>query len=272
MLCWAIDALRHLECDTALRLVGETPIRRLAVPLGAAAGATAWQLPDELPQQAHWWCSHLAAHGVAAGTLVVRLPLAASAQALHDCWQSAELLRVDSLVVQLDDAQPPDWPHAHTVLADWATAAAAHRLQLTLHVPDALLPNARAMFHAMQALQAQAVRLCFDTGGYRYCNPGANGEVALQRVLGWVAALVLRDVEPVDNWGPSLARPFPPLGQGGEVDFAFIRQLARSVEFSGPAIVAFDPPPQRGTAHQEAVRRELQHAVRLLEWCGWLDA
>jgi sugar phosphate isomerase/epimerase len=203
------------------------------------------------------------------------LSLSVPAETLQACWQAAEQLQVATVVVEVDDAPPPaDWPQAQQVLADWGTAAAERGLRLALHVPNTLLPDARAMSRAMQALEPAPVRLCFDTGGYLFCNPGANGEVALQRVLGWVGALVLRDVEPVDNWGPNLARPFPPPGQGGEVDFARSKQLAASVAFSGPALVAFDPPPVRGAPpaqREEAVRRELQHTARLLGLCGWLD-
>ncbi len=275
MLCWAIDALRHLECRTALRLLAETPVGRLAVPLGVAADPVPWELPDSVPRQAAWWSARLEAYGLAAETVLVRLPLSAPAETLQACWQAAEELQVATVVVEVDDAPPPaDWPHAQQVLADWGTPAAEHGLRLALHVPNTLLPDARAMFRAMRALEHAPVRLCFDTGGYLFCNPGANGEVALQRVLGWVAALVLRDVEPVDNWGPNLARLFPPPGQGGEVDFARSKQLAASVAFSGPAVVAFDPPLARGAPLaqlEEAVRRELQHTARLLEMCGWLD-
>lgn len=275
MLCWAVDALRHLERDVALCLLEETPLGRVAVPLRAAAGPAPGDLPGPVLQQAQWWTARLAAHGLAAETVVVQLPLSTPAETLEACWQAAEQLQVATVIMEVEDAPPPaDWPHAQQVLADWGTAAAARGLRLALHVPNTLLADARAMFRAMRALEQAPVRLCFDTGRYLFCNPGTNGEVALQRVLGWVAALVLRDVEPVDNWGPNLARLFPPPGQGGEVDFARSRQLAESVAFSGPALVAFDPPPLRAATpaqQAEALRRELRQTVRLLEMCGWLD-
>src|SRR5690606_29036651 len=117
----------------------------------------------------------------------------------------------------------------HRQLAD---AAAALGLTITFDTLPGMCADARGMLQALDALQHPAVRLNFDTGAYVQYNPWSSGEVALQRVAGYVGSVRLTNftagVEPAE---------YPPLGQGGDVDFARTLQILASLAFAGPCTI-----------------------------------
>jgi sugar phosphate isomerase/epimerase len=145
-----------------------------------------------------------------------------------------------------------------------AEEAAQQKMIVACDVAEGLCGDSREMLQTMQEVDHPALRLCFDTGRYAALNPNSSGEVALQRVCGHLAAVRLSDVSisPGDAHEPE----FPPLGQGGDVDFARTRQILEGIAFPGPcsiSIRARRPPALPGC--QQSLLQSLAH----LRACGW---
>lgn len=87
----------------------------------------------------------------------------------------------------------------------------------------------------------------------------------MQRVFGVLASVRLTNfavgVEPAE---------FPPLHQGGDVDFSRIYQFLRGAGFRGPCTIAFRPATrQPPTAAQ--CEAWLRDSVNHLRGCGWFE-
>ncbi len=146
-----------------------------------------------------------------------------------------------------------------------ADVAAEHDMVLAWDTLPGLCGDARGMQLAIQEVDHPAIRLNFDTGRYLQQNPWSSGEVGLQRVVGHLASVRLTSftvgVEPVE---------FPPLGQGGEVDFSRTGQILSGLEFRGPCTIAFQPfsrRPPTAAQCQSWLRASVDH----LRGCGWFE-
>lgn len=149
--------------------------------------------------------------------------------------------------------------------------AQTHSITLALDTQPGLCQESRTMGRFLNEVDHPSVLLCFDTGGYINQNPVANGEVALQRLLGWMAALRLSDA---DEGRPAGSAPyFPPLGYGG-VDFARTHDFLKGCSFREPCIVEFSPWKLRMNGKPQAVDLTttvgwLRDSRRHLKLCGW---
>lgn len=135
-------------------------------------------------------------------------------------------------------------------------------IALELAAPGA---SGRVLLEAIRAIDHPAVRLGFDTGGYLLHNPGAAGDIALERITPWLAALRLRD-----HTGSPEDRTCPPLGTGGVVDLARVLEIVRALRFDGPVVFDFDPPSRRKES-AERFRAGVERCLSQLRIGGWLD-
>jgi sugar phosphate isomerase/epimerase len=163
-------------------------------------------------------------------------------------------------------------------------AAAERGITVCLDTLPGLCENSRAMAKTIKEIDHAAVRLCFDLGGYLWLNPEANAEIALQRLLGSIAVVRLRDF---GVWSPSPV--FPPLGNGGAVDFVLVLQVLRTSGFAGPCVISFAAKNRAATVRErgsgddtkadcsrarlgnEEFAAQLRASVKHLRDCGWFD-
>lgn len=177
------------------------------------------------------------------------------------------------LVLDAGSADEERRPRRLAALRELADAAAKRGMTVCLDTLPGLCENSRAMAKALREIDHGAVRLCFDLGGYLWLNPEANAEIALQRLLGSISMVRLRD------FGGRAASPrFPPPGNGGAIDFVLVLQVLRSSGFNGPCIVSFDSVGRAATARVrpgdnsiEAFALGLAGSVKHLRDCGWFD-
>lgn len=157
--------------------------------------------------------------------------------------------------------------------AAWLRAACDEAATCGLKI--ALRGSARACPEASQLLQIlgevshRALGAHFDTGEYLNINPLAQGEIALQRIVGRLASLGLQD----STRGAGDDAPVP-LGQGAEVDFVRTLQIIRDSAFSGPCIVDRTYPAfgRRTRRRQIDSRQWLADSLDHLRSCGWSAA
>lgn len=142
--------------------------------------------------------------------------------------------------------------------------AASAGIILALATAPGLCGETRSMARTLCDVAHPAVRLEFDTGAYVALNPQSSVEVALQRIIGHVASVRLRDHQGFDG-----AAGYQPLGLGGGVDFARMLQILRTVAFGGPAIVELPTPSRRDRKRPRS--EQLVDSLAHLRQCGWFD-
>jgi len=122
--------------------------------------------------------------------------------------------------------------------------------------------DSRSMLTTLRTLKHDNIGIHFDTTGYLYLNPGANGEIALQRVVPHLASMRLTDSAASDHRPDGSA-----LGHGGAVDFARTWEILRACEFDGPATIEVRPRRAGRAALRDCLAQSLAH----LRDCGWFD-
>lgn len=142
-------------------------------------------------------------------------------------------------------------------------AAQQAGLTIALDTRPGLCRTSRGMLRTVQEVGHPAVRLLFDTAGYLDLNPGSSGEIALQRVCPFVAAMRL-----TDHTGEPGVVDHPPPGQGGEVDLARTLDILRAVAFAGPNLIDVRRARRKRGG---SVVEDLRDSVIHLRICGWFD-
>jgi L-ribulose-5-phosphate 3-epimerase len=144
--------------------------------------------------------------------------------------------------------------------------AGSLNMDLTLETHKGPTQNARSMLELMAEVDHPQVRINFDTGNIAYYNEGVDPVDELEQVKHLVRSVHLKD-----NRGKFEDWYFPPLGDGGAVDFVRVREILDAVGFAGPYTIELEgiggePEPGLETRH-ERVERSIQH----LRECGYFD-
>ncbi len=160
-------------------------------------------------------------------------------------------------------------PAALDLLRSWADAAADSGLHLCLETQSPGCANYRDMLQTIAGLNHAACKLNFDTGRYQALNIESVIETALLRVIGHLGSVRLTDLDMGDynagaDWPAGKPVRFVPLGQGGSLELARLRQILASVAFSGGWSWSF-------TAKSlEDFRRGFESSTAALRNAGWM--
>jgi L-ribulose-5-phosphate 3-epimerase len=126
--------------------------------------------------------------------------------------------------------------------------------------------NAGAMLALMDEVAHPHVLLNFDTGNIAYYNEGVDPVDELEKVKH-----LIRNVHLKDNRGGFEDWYFPPLGEGGAVDFRRVREILDGVGFSGPYTIELEGiggEPEPGLEERQGrIRKSVEH----LRACGFFD-
>jgi len=256
-----VEAALKILRDAGLRYVADLTIAAAS----SGASSEAW---------AARWHNLLRWHdlSLASARPVLGSPYEASAELAEASLQMAS--RLGAAAIFVDAGEDTEGAARQTAVRRLqALGDASRRLGMTLclETKPGLCGDARGMAATLKEVNHPAVHLCFDTGEYLRLNPGASGEIALQRVLPLVAAVRLSDFHSLGDVAVA-----PPLGAGLGVDFARTLQILESVEFAGPVIVYFSPPASRRADNQqsliEATRQALDESLKTLRECGWFSS
>lgn len=194
---------------------------------------------------------------------VIDLTGVESAEAGLRWIEFANSLGVKSVMLSLVGAQVDRVdPTAAKCLHAWGDCANAAGSIVSLGTASSVLPDTRAMAQLMNATRASSLRLDFDTGRYQQWNPHRSGEIALQRIAGWLGSLRLREATGTPGEFDS-----PPLGTGGAVDFARTCEIVKALKFRGPVIIEIDPPTRRKALR--SIESDLSDSLQHLRDCGW---
>jgi inosose dehydratase len=174
----------------------------------------------------------------------------------------------DVPVVVSGAGQPTNAEERRTVLAHLrqiGDMAGALGVTVALETHKGPTKNAAAMLALMDDLNHPALRINFDTGNIAYYNEGFDPADELEKVKQFV-----RNVHVKDNRGGFEEWYFPPVGEGGAVDFTRIREILDSVGFAGPYAIEIEgiggePEPDLEGRH-DRVARSVAHLRR----CGYL--
>ena len=179
----------------------------------------------------------------------------------------AQQLRASLVVVDAGRADS-DTERAAAIerLRHLCDAPAERGLVVALDTLPGLCGDAREMLRLLRELPHPAAGLYFDTGAYVALNPGASGEVALQRVCTHLAGVRLRDAT-----GTPGDEDYPPLGQGAAVDFARTRDILQALRFGGPCSISFRLHRGRKPPTIEQCRAGLQRSLLQLRRGGWFE-
>lgn len=140
-----------------------------------------------------------------------------------------ERFGVDLVVASAGRAKSPeDWRIVVDRLRRLGAIAADLGIAIALETHEGPTQNADAMIRTLNELDHPAFRLNFDTGNIAYYNQGADPVDELERVVGWVSNVHLKD-----NRGGFKDWFFPALGEGGSVDFAKIGRILARAGYSG---------------------------------------
>jgi L-ribulose-5-phosphate 3-epimerase len=139
-------------------------------------------------------------------------------------------------------------------------------IDLSLETHKGPTQNAEAMLDIISEVDHPRVLLNFDTGNIAYYNRGTDPIAELKKVRHLVRSVHLKD-----NRGEFEDWYFPPLGEGGSVDFRGVRQMLDEIGFSGPYTIEIEGiagEPEPGLdLRQERVRRSVEH----LRSCGYFE-
>ena len=162
-----------------------------------------------------------------------------------------------------NEGQRQELSECHLALADMAEKLG---LVVGLETAAGVCENSREMFKWMERLQHPALRLDFDTARYLYLNDGASGEIALQRVCGYVGGLHL-----TDSQGMAGVADFPELGAGGAVDFCRTLEILRPLRFTGPVLLHIPGTRRQQPRPLDLCQRQVLASIEHLKMCGWFD-
>lgn len=233
----------------ALQAIADAGLSALELP---------WPAPSAMPPAP--WCREAQQHGLEVVSLAVE-----DGQDIETAMQQAAELNIPLLVAPANLAQlgsPPACCDAWRRLGDVAESLG---LTVALRSGGPLCGDSREMAETMRRIGHRRVQLQFDYAQYVLDNEWSSAEVAMQRLFGWIACLRLRDTE-----GPGGSPGFPPIGQGGGVDFARLRQFLAAVRFGGPCVIEYAPRRSRNAAPEDR-RAWLQQSVAWLRRCGWFE-
>jgi inosose dehydratase len=287
----AIDAFTPCPVADALWAIADSGLKHVEVP---------WRLlcqegnPVGMPcdGQVANILALLEGHGLQAASLsLIGGPTLAAVASSEDsealsaaCWRAARELGAKLVVAELgvvaSDVEHGDSKRGESQsscllarLAHWADEAAAAGLTLAVENRPGLCVDSRGMQKLIEQVAHPAVRLHYDTGGYACRNPWSSWEVALQRVCGWLGGVRL-----TDHAGTAGDERFPPLGEGGAIDFARTLEILRPMRFARPCTIDFrikgrrrDRPgaPNAGGVSLEKCRAGLERSVTQLRRSGW---
>ena len=147
-----------------------------------------------------------------------------------------------------------------------AQQADTRGLTLALDTDPGLCSDTRGMQRTLEKIGQANVGLNFDLGRFVQQNPWSSVEVSLQRVYGQLTSVRL------SNFAIGADPPeFPPLGQGGDVDFSRAWQILGGLKFVGPCTIAFRPHTRRPPTPQQC-QEWLRQSINHLRGCGWFDS
>jgi inosose dehydratase len=165
--------------------------------------------------------------------------------------------------------QPVDASERKTVVSHLqrlGDTAAGHGITLALETHKGPTQNAKAMLALMSEVDHPHVRLNFDTGNIAYYNRGVDPCDELEKVKHLV-----RNVHLKDNRGGFEDWFFPPLGDGGAVNFVRVREILDSVGFLGPYTIELEgiggEPEPRLEERQARIAKSVRHLIE----CGYFD-
>lgn len=114
--------------------------------------------------------------------------------------------------------------------------ARAKNVVISLETHPPFCQNADGMLATMQEVNHESVRINLDTANIFYYNEGLDSADELERVVGYVASLHLKDTD-----GGFHSPNFPVLGQG-VVQFPRIKQILDMSNFAGPLTLELEGP------------------------------
>lgn len=141
--------------------------------------------------------------------------------------------------------------------------AQAQGLELCLDSTCSLGGTRHGIERTLKSLNHPAIRLQLDCGGYVLQNPGAQLEVAIQRLIGWAGSLRLSDMV---EFSPEA--DYPPLGWGAAVDFFRVWQIVHTMNLAIPCEIYFRPADTQAATEQQ-IGHFLRESLRTLRHCGW---
>lgn len=175
----------------------------------------------------------------------------------------AESMDVTSLVVPLHvPAMDQIGPAIGELLTLWAVRAGEAGVTISLGTPRSVAPDTQVMSRLMNTSRHSALRLDFDVGRYQQWHPHRSNEIALQRVVGSVGSLRLRDATGTPGEFTS-----PALGDGGAVDMARTCEIMKALNFRGPVVIEIDP--STSGESLPTIEAMLRDSVQHLSDCGW---
>ncbi len=126
--------------------------------------------------------------------------------------------------------------------------------------------NAQEMRKLMDELDHPAVRLNFDTGNIAYYNLGLDAASELEKVVGFVA-----NVHVKDNRGRYEDWYFPAVGDGGSVDFRRIRHILLEAGYQGACTIEIEGISGEQDVGPEGRRERVLRSVEYLRQCGFKE-
>ncbi len=139
-------------------------------------------------------------------------------------------------------------------------------MTLTLETHKGPTQRAAPMLALMDELAHPNVRINFDTGNIAYYNQGLDPAGELERVKHFVGSVHLKD-----NRGGFEDWYFPPLGEGGSVDFVRVREILDSVGFTGPYTIELEGIGGEPEPGLEARHQRVAQSVAHLRTCGYFE-
>jgi inosose dehydratase len=139
-------------------------------------------------------------------------------------------------------------------------------ITLALETHKGPTQNAQAMLKLMEEVEHSHIRLNFDTGNIAYYNHGFDPCDELEKVKHFVKNVHLKD-----NRGGYEDWYFPPLGDGGSVDFARVRRILDGAGFAGPYTIEIEGIGGESEPGLEGRQGRIKRSVAHLRACGYLE-
>lgn len=137
--------------------------------------------------------------------------------------------------------------------------AARHGVTIALETHPDLISNAEVTLQTMRAVDHPNVRVNFDTANVYFYNRGIDGVAELEKVIGFIAAIHLKETD-----GGYRSWHFPALGRG-VVNFKRTFDLLDKAGFEGPCTLEIE-----GIGEEKPTERVV--CDRIAESAGYLRA